>query len=336
MANCNKLFLDYEGNLKISKTKNDKLKASKDAVRESIRKYFKDNHSEYNPEFYIQGSYKMKTTIVTKDDECDIDDGVYFKTNPDNVTGTTLQKWVKNAVENQTDTPPQHKKKCLRVIYKSDYYIDLPVYFFPVGNDHPSLAVKDSEMEESDPKEVIDWYVGEKDAEGQLNRLVKYFKGWGDYKRNKMPSGLAMTILVANNIQYKDQNDIAMRDTLIQIKAVLDKKFECTVPATPYDDLFADYDDTRKNNFLTNLDSFIEDAKKAVDESNQLSASKLWRKHFGGKFPEGADEDIDAKQSALNAIKTAVLSKNAFTQKDGSISNDSNGVKNLPHRNYGG
>jgi len=58
MANCNKLFLDYHQNLKISADKRTRLMNSKEVLRERIKNYFKKNHPEYVPEFWIQGSYK--------------------------------------------------------------------------------------------------------------------------------------------------------------------------------------------------------------------------------------------------------------------------------------
>ncbi|GGF79058.1 cyclic GMP-AMP synthase DncV-like nucleotidyltransferase [Wenyingzhuangia marina] len=235
MANCNKLFLDYNENLTIKKTKRDKLKDSKEVLRTRIRKYFKDKHPEYKPEFYIQGSYKMGTTILTKDNECDLDDGVYFKREAD-VTATTLQKWVKDALDGATTTPVEHRAKCLRVIYKEDYHIDFPVYIFPEEDDHPSIAVKNNDFEESDPKEVVDWYKEEKSKSDQLNRIVKYLKGWGDHKRNKMPSGLAMTILAAENLITDERDDISLKETLMKIQEVLEADFTCVVPATPGDD----------------------------------------------------------------------------------------------------
>ena len=336
MANCNKLFLDYDINLNIPKKKKDKLKESKEVLRNRIRKYFKDNHPAYKPEFYIQGSYKMKTTIITKDDECDLDDGVYFRREAD-VTATTLQKWVKNALNGATSSPVEHRAKCLRVIYKGDYHIDFPVYTFQEDDDHPFLAVKNNGFEESDPKEVVVWYKKEKAKNEQLNRLVKYLKGWGDYKRNKMPSGLAMTILAANNIEPNDRDDIMLKNALIKIKETLDLNFKCIVPATPSDDLFESFDDTRKSNFLSNLDDFIEDAKKAVDiESNQLKASILWRKHLGSNFPKGEDEDVDSKENALRGIAEKVLAGTAYSQSSGKITTKNSGVKNKAHTNYGG
>lgn len=336
MANCNKLFLDCDNNLNIPKKKKGKLKESKEVLRTRIRKHFKDNHPTYIPEFYIQGSYKMGTTILTKDDECDLDDGVYFKREAD-VTATTLQKWVKDALDGATSTPVEHRSKCLRVIYQGDYHIDFPVYIYPEDDDHPSLAVKNNGFEESDPKEVVEWYKAEKAKNTQLNRLVKYLKGWGDYKRNKIPSGLAMTILAANNIQPNDRDDITLKNTLIKIQETLDSDFECIVPATPGDDLFESFDDTRKNNFLSNLDDFIEDAKEAVDnEPNQLKASRLWRKHLGSNFPLGEDEDVDAKEAALKAISERVLAGVAYSQSSGALTTERKGVKNKPHTNYGG
>lgn len=336
MANCNKLFLDYNTNLNIPKRKKDKLKDSKEILRDRIRNHFKNNHPDYKPEFYIQGSYKMGTTILTKDNECDLDDGVYFRREAD-VTATTLQKWVKDALDGATSTPVQHRSKCLRVIYKGDYHIDYPVYIFPKDALDPLLAVKNNGFEESDPKEVFLWYKEEKKKNNQLNRIVKYLKGWGDHKRNKMPSGLAMTILAANNIQPDDRDDIALKNTLVKIQESLDYSFECIVPATPGDDLFDSYDNIRKNNFLDNLNDFINDAKEALNnEPNQLKASRLWRKHLGTHFPLGADEDVDAKEAELKKISENVLKGKAYSQSSGAISTATTGVKNKPHTNYGG
>lgn len=335
MANCNKLFLDYNKNLTITKKKKDSLKNSKEVLRKRIIKYFKENHSDYVPEFYIQGSYKMGTTIITKDDECDLDDGIHFH-REEGVSGTTLQKWVKDAVDGATSTDPQHRKRCVRVIYAGNYHIDYPVYYFPSNWDHPKLAVKNEEITESNPKEVVSWFDAEKKDNPQLVRIVKYLKGWGDYKRNRMPNGLSMCILGADNLVNDDRDDVALQKTLIAIKNKLNDKFECIVPATPYDDLFFDYEKDRKDYFLDNLQSFIDDATTAIeDEKNQLAASKLWRKHFGKTFPLGADEDVDAKEKALREQSASILSGNAYTTRDGNIEK-SGSVKNKPHTNYGG
>lgn len=293
MANCNNLFRKFDNNLIITKTKRDSLVTSKDNLRTKIKKYFVEKHPNYKPTFYIQGSYKMNTQIRTKDDTCDLDDGVYFKENPDNVTSTTLQQWVKEAVDGVVDTTPSHRKKCITVDYKAGYNIDLPVFLFDNRkNAHPKLAVKDRDWQEDDPKEFYIHFNEQKDDNGQLVRMVKYLKAWCDYKREIMPSGLTMTVMAMKNFQSNDRDDIAFKFLLIEIEKKLKANFKCKMPTTPQDDLFVDYNQIRKDNFMDNLAAFIKDARKAVDEEkNQLKASQLWQKHFGDTyFPDGKDE----------------------------------------------
>ncbi|MEM0577796.1 CBASS cGAMP synthase [Flavobacterium polysaccharolyticum] len=309
MANCHNLFGEFNTEVSLTSNKKTKMTTSKDGLRERIRKYFKENHSEYIPKFYIQGSYKMKTGIRTKDDICDLDDGVYFFRTPD-VTATTLQNWIWDAVNGYTSTSPEHRKKCIRNIFSGDYEIDIPVYYKIDGQEY-KLAVKNNGWEDSDPKALIDWFNENKDANGKIIKTIKELKAWCDHKRNKMPSGLAMTILAMNakdKIVLNDRDDILLTDILREIKKALAQKFECIVPVTPKDNLFSDYDENRKNNFLNNLDSFLSDAEAALKEQNQLKASRLWQKHLGTRFPDGEDKN---EQSNSNAATTggAALSR---------------------------
>ncbi len=302
MAKCDNLFKTFNSELQIPKTKKDAMKVSEDALCDKITKYFKENHSNYVPTYQRQGSSETKNRIRTKDDTCDQDVGVYFKSNPDNVTCTTLQSWIKDAVEGTTDATPSHRKKCITVDYKAGYNIDLPVFIYDKEKDaHPKLAVKDEDFKTDDPKEFIDEFNRVKDEEGQLIRTTRYLKSWCDYKREKMPSGLAMTVLAMKHLQKNDNDDVSLKFTLIAIEAELKKVFQCVMPTTPNDNLFADYDDKRKKNFMDNLAAFIVDAKAAVDdEKNQLKASRLWQKHFGKTyFPDGKDEDEKTSSAGL-------------------------------------
>ena len=309
MANCHNLFGGFNTEISLTSNKKSKMTTSKDGIRERIRKYFKENHSEYTPKFYIQGSYKMKTGIRTKDDICDLDDGVYFFRTPD-VTATTLQNWIWDAVNGYTATSPEHRKKCIRNIFSGDYEIDIPVYYKVDGQEY-KIAVKNNGWEDSDPKALIDWFNSNRDTSGKIVKAIKELKAWCDYKRNKMPSGLAMTILAMNaknNIVLNDRDDILLTDILREMKKTLAQKFECIVPVTPKDNLFGDYDETRKTNFLNNLDSFLSDAEAALKEQNHLKASKLWQKHLGNRFPDGEDKN---EQSNSNSATTtgAALSR---------------------------
>jgi len=275
--------------------------------------------------------------IRTKEDTCDLDNGVYFFPKPKE-TGTTLQKWIKEAVEDATSTPPQHREKCVRVIYAGDYHIDLPVYYKESETndaENPHLAVKNIGWSKSDPKEFKDWFNKEKDSNGQLVRIVKFQKAWCDNRARKMPNGLTMTVLASNHIKYNDRDDIALRDTLKEIKSNLKSSWSCVMPTTPKDDLLESYTGD-KDYFFKEIDAFIKDADKAIDEeTNQLKASKLWQKHLGSYFPDGEDKDVDKQANSLAAIATSILEQRAKTDREGNIQ-ENIGVGHKPHKNYGG
>ncbi|HAH50261.1 MAG TPA: hypothetical protein DCL80_02975 [Balneola sp.] len=334
MSNCNNLFHDFNKYLKITKTKTINLMKSKDNIRKKIKEWFKENQSEYTPKFYIQGSRKLGTLIRTKNDTCDLDDGVYFEREI-GVTGTTLQKWICEAVKDITDAEVIHKAKCIRVIYSGDYHIDIPVYYFPEDSEHPLLAVKDSELEESDPKDFVEWFLEQKCD--QLVRIIKYLKAWGDHLRNKMPSGLAFTVLAEKNYVPDDRDDISFYKTLKAIKADLEISFECVMPTTPFDDLFSDYDQDRINRFFERLDNLIDDARLAIEEEeNQLKASKIWKNHLGKRFPEGLDENVDEKLEELLKAASLIASGKAGVDKHGHIKcKEPNDVPVKKHRFYG-
>ena len=336
MANCHNLFVDFRKELAIISSKQSCMMTSRENLRTRIENNFKEKHPGYTPYFYIQGSYKMGTTIRTKDDECDLDDGVYISPNPD-VSCATLQNWIFDAVNGTTDATPMRKNKCVRVDYKAKYHIDLPVYYkedIDDKNESPHLAVRCGDYQDSDPRGVINWFNGKKKDNPQLVQIVKYLKAWCDKVRGKMLPGLSMSILATNNQKKNERDDIALRDTLKTIKSTLDKNFKCIVPAEPFDDMFGGYDKDKKNEFLENLQNFINDADKAINESNQLKASKLWRKHLGDRFHLGEDKD-DESLKGLSTMASTILSGAAKTSRAGEIQT-SNGVGHLTHTNFGG
>lgn len=211
MANCKKLFDEFLKKLDIVDSKTTSMRTSKENLITKIETYFQNNHSGYTPEFYIQGSYKMGTSIRTKDDECDLDLGVYIKPKPD-VTPATLQQWVFDAVNGTTSATPSKKNKCIRVQYSAGYHIDLPVYRKDkTGNKIPELAIKSTGFEKSDARGVVEWFNGKKKDNPQLVRLIKFLKAWADNIRESMPPGLAWTILSVDNQKKKDgRDDIAL------------------------------------------------------------------------------------------------------------------------------
>jgi len=335
MANCNKLFLDFNTNISLVKKQVDALIKSRKAVEATIVKYFKENTTLSVPKFWIQGSYIMKTLVIKKDGTYDVDLGVYFMDKPE-VEAKTVQNYVKLALKDQTGTTPEHRQRCVRVIYAGDYNIDLPVYYKLNEDDHPFIAVKDNGWEESDPINLKKWFEDKKDSNGQLCRIVKYLKVWADKLNFKATSGIALSVWAANNYVENEREDVAFLNVLKAIKLEIGTDCNCLNPESPFDDLTTRLDATQKEKFVTALTSIIDDGELAIDSDNQLEASKKWRAHLGkDRFPEGKDEDVDAKLELLNAAKSVVLGGSAKLNKEGEIQT-AQGINHKPHKNYGG
>ena len=284
MTNTHNQFLQFAQNISVTGSKTKKLIASRKALQERIIAHFKTKPGVLVPKFYIQGSYKMKTMVLKKDGTYDVDLGVYFLTKPA-IEPKTLQKWVFEAVNGHTSSTPEHKKKCIRVIYKGDFDIDLPVYYKTSSDLSPYLATKEK-WEESDPKELCDWFNMKKDRAGQMLRLIKYFKIWANTRSGKMPSGIAFTVWVANNFKANERDDIAFYETATAIQNSLYWGISCTNPATPGDDLTSKLDANQKNNFKYALASLVQDAYQAIYQQNDVTkACNVWRKQLGDKFP---------------------------------------------------
>jgi hypothetical protein len=279
----------------------------------------------------------MKTIIIKSDETFDADRGVYLLSKPD-VSAETVQKYVYDAVKDHTDEGAQHRKKCIRVIFKSAYNIDFPVYYEVPNESYSYLAIKANGWVKDDPSKMIDWFIGLKDEDGQLLRIVKYLKAWASKTslKFKMPSGIALTVWAARNFEpVENRDDKCLLKVLQAIQRQILFSITCSSPVEPFDNLTAKLNDDQKNKFKTELNNFWLDASTAIDLNNQLEASKLWRKYFGDRFEEGVDEDLDKRANALIGSASAVLGQNAMLDRKGQINQEA-GIHHKNHRNYGG
>lgn len=354
MANTHNLFINFNSNIRLNDNKRKGLISSRNDLRDKIKKYFTDEKpKEIQPKFAGQGSFSMDTIInpIPRYDEdgntllyYDMDYGVYFigeEKQEDRKSIQTYHSWILAAVTGHTKSQTD-KKTCVRVNYADGHNIDFPIYY-KIGEGKPELAHKAKGWLKSDPKEMTEWFDTQTKDKPQLRRIVRYLKAWADYREfknesEKMPSGLSFTVLASNNYSENERDDIAFKDTLIKIQEQLKKKFECYCPATPQDEILA----SRYNNedyFMKWLDNLIEDARKAIEETNYLKASNLWQKHFGDRFPDGKDEE-DADQKEKNKLANllgsaaAITNGKAFTNQQGEITTNNSGVKNQPHKFY--
>ena len=290
MADCDNLFREFSERVKLSAPKKDSLRTSRDSLRQKVKDKFKDKG--YAVKFFWQGSFAMNTIITPKDGDYDIDDGIYIGTDSEPKESiATLHGWIAEAAEDHTSKKPEDKNTCVRVLFADGHHIDLVLYYF-AGSEHPSLAHKRDGWVPSDPKEFMDWFRAKCDDDGQLKRIVRYFKAWGDNLRGDMPSGLVFTIWAAENMISHERDDIAFLETMKKIQGALKISFVCYRPTTPKnEDLVTGYSETRRKYFLDRLNSFIISGEQALEESNQKDACLKWKRHFGERFPCGMAED---------------------------------------------
>ena len=326
MATLHKEYNKFNKTIKLKSDDKDGLIKSRNSIRDKIKKYFREEKpDELQPSFKAQGSFEMNTTvnpIPEYDDndkkllKYDLDYGVYFieKEDEDNKRSIeTWHNWVYNAVDDHTNTPTKDKATCVRVVFADGHHIDLPIYY--QEDEEINLGHKIKGWLESNPVEFSEWFNDEAKENQQLRRIVRYLKAWKNYQETKntnlkFPSGFILTILATNNFVLDDNDDIAFKETIIKIKETLDSKFECKRPTTPTgEDLFEEYSETKKTNFLNALENLISACKDADEEKNFKKASEFLQKHFGDRFPSGEDKDEDSKNKELTTALGASLIK---------------------------
>jgi hypothetical protein len=318
MAVLHKEFNAFDKEIKLTDSRKEDLKGSRKTLRKTIKAWFKENRSEeLSPKFWGQGSFEMNTTVnpIPEYDEegnkllkYDLDYGVYFieKEGEDNRKPIqSLHDDIYDAVQNHTKEDTIRKTTCIRVVFADGHHIDLPIYY--MDGDVPELAHRSEGWIDSDPRAFTDWFNSQPNLK-QLRRIVRYLKAWKNYQGHlrsdlKLPSGFQLTILAVEHYTPKDNDDEAFRLCVEAMSQALNCPggFQCLRPTTPKgEDVFADYSETRKKNFLNRLSSLVEACQKAEQENNFKTASEYLIKEFGDRFPKGEDKDVRTKSRELS------------------------------------
>lgn len=289
MANLHSQFMKFDDRISISPSQRDLIMKRHLALRTVVTEYFKKKNGVATPDFYIQGSYKMNTMVQKKDGSFDVDLGVFFPAKT-NLTPTTMQLNVLEAVKNQTTTGAQHLRKCIRVIYKGEFNVDLPVYYQINPASQAYIAVKNNDWVKDDPEKFVSWvnnYRKSKEIsnDGQLLRVIKYIKKWANLLPFKTPSGVAITVWACSQFTpSRDRDDDALYRTIRSIYSSFWFSISCRCPVEPFDDLLSNLDSSQRSKFKDALGNFRDDAEKALSATDSSLSVALWSKHLGDKF----------------------------------------------------
>jgi hypothetical protein len=290
-SDCTPEFVTFCKRISISTNRVENLKKAHTAIRKKVRDYF-DNYTDIEkPEFFIQGSYKMKTLIEPPNLKCDVDLGVYFYDRP-SVSYSTIQKYLKEALDKHTTQGVELKQKCVRLHYVFDFHIDLPIYYMGKNGKTIYFGSRSEEWIPSDPRKFILWFKLKTNGKPQLVRIIRYFKSWAaniqHRSARKMPSGLALTLLTINFYRKSSRDDVAFCLTALSIYKHLNDYYvsdwSIKMPVAPYDNVIERFSNTQRNAFLNELKEMSTLVSQAVTSNNRRAALMKWRKIFGQQF----------------------------------------------------
>ncbi|MEA5139967.1 nucleotidyltransferase [Arcicella rigui] len=275
-------FLKFEKAISLTPLKKERLSKSMLALNAKLNNYLTKIDKLCYFSTQVQGSFKMGTIVVGKDGTYDIDVGIWFLREP-NLTPATIKNHIYRALEGHTLGGMIKKDKCLRVIYASEYHVDLPIYYKTKKDKYPFLGTKDRWLP-TDPLGFCNWFKKEKAGKPQLVRIVKYFKFWANSKSQKMPSGMAITVWATENYVPHERDDIAFYETTKAMYKQVDKSFECINPTPPNDDLMDRLSINQKIYFLGKLRNLAETAERAIKKMDEQEAIHIWTMIFGKRF----------------------------------------------------
>lgn len=319
MADLQGEFKIFHDRIALTSGKKDSLRKARNALREKIRKHFRETLKVKVPKFQGQGSYAMGTTVNPLNGEFDIDDGVYLQNlDTSDKSGwpipETVHRWLVGATDGHTDQSPIDKRACIRVRYAGQYHVDLPVY--SELNGAYMLAEKGEKgWHRSDPLALTDWFRGRvKNHDEQLRRIVRYLKAWADFQSGrlgKMPNGLILTVLAVNHCYSDKRDDICFAKTIRAIAYDVSVVFSIYNPVDTSEELTSRLTEQQKVRFQDAVANVADAAAEAIETDDRCEASKIWRKQLGDRFPAVEKEnDTDQKKEITTKLATVYAAKN--------------------------
>lgn len=313
--------------VRLPKAKQDQLYERRAANRNRLKNNLPEEINMGDSHFIPQGSMAIDTTIQEKDENYDIDDGVWFyqENLDDKSTGepksvSEVKEMVKVALSAGVTfkREPKIMDNCVRVFYDEGYHVDVPAYrAFNVGEDNEYKEIAgESGWKRSDPTEITSWF--EKRIEdlndirdglgGQLRIMVKLMKRFARSRGEAwdMPNGLKLTMLVEEcmptNYEKIDECFYHLMETLSN-RLAFNLEIENQAQGYPRDKLTKSSTDSnmlelrkRINEALTKLNILLDDSR-----CTQKDARKAWDWVFQ---TEGYFDELDTKTEDEQADHT--------------------------------
>ena len=290
MVDCSRELEKYwDEKVKLSQDKYSELMRKRDLQIEKLKTNLSLEPLYPQPtEFINQGSYAMKS-LIQQDDEYDIDVGIVF----DKVALDSYDRkepaYIKNQIgkklkDERFSKSPSVLKNCVRVNYKENYHIDMPV--FRKNGDVLELA-SGSSWEESNPKYINQWFQTEKSKKPHLKKIVQLLKKWSKSRSDwSMPSGLILSILASECYCYDERLDKSFYATLSAINLRLQRNKNIQIPNTSTVITSSEKHSEKVKNLSEKLKSFFDGGFKLYGEEDKQRALKVWKAFFNDRYFE--------------------------------------------------
>ena len=290
MVNCSRELEKYwDEKVKLPQDKYSELMRKRDLQIEKLKANLKVDNFAQPVEFINQGSYAMKT-LIQHDGEYDIDVGVVFNKEDLETNNKPLPSSIKYHIGQKLKDErfvklPSVMKNCVRVNYKENYHIDMPV--FRKNGTVIELATNKG-WESSNPQNINRWFANEKASKPHLKKIVQLLKKWSKSRSDwSMPSGLILSILASECYIDDDRLDISFYKTLDKMNIRLKKCRIVFVPNSSVDITAEAKHKEKVKNLSEKLSGYFNGAFKESNFTDKNRALKIWKMFFADNYFEG-------------------------------------------------
>lgn len=284
MADCHQLFRAFESAISPSVADLEDLLALRRRTRRAIAAACQRLGASIS--FHPQGSFRLLTAV--RREGLDLDDAVLFRSSslPAEPTVEQLHQLALLALR-QAGFAAYPRVPCPRILHPGGIRMDLVLYL-EHGDGRVSLAHRRDGWVPTHSSYFIGWFEGlEAAAAGQIRRLVKYLKFWAARVGScKMPSGVALTILLGNHHRRAPGDDLALVRTLAAVLRHLEAGGGCHRPTPPRGEelLRNELGPVQIRRFLHLLRWFVRLGEEALAACDLESSIVHWRRLLGPRF----------------------------------------------------
>lgn len=284
-----------------------KLREKREKLLEVLKE--KLTHLELPFAPFLQGSYAMRTGVVPKDGNYDIDVGLVFKCGVERFPDPLVLKCIVRDALNRHNRTVKIRRPCVTVTYHKDglpeFHVDLAIYMeqpdgsLVIAMGHESSNAADRKWTPAAPEELRQFVLAKVEGaeQAQLRRCIRYLKRWRD--ENFIvgaPLSIALTVAAARWFEPKTLNDGTPVDleALLHLVKTMQGKFEMgwttmklvvNLPGSVKGNLMERLTPIQMASFSEQLDSLAAVLQKCTGDVPLGDSASALASKFGPDFP---------------------------------------------------